>query len=131
MDGSAFRGAVRPGFGSLVRRGVGRPIGVYPDRYPDRYGRRGVTLWHWSCRLDCWALMTSGWYLPDREQALAEGLEHLAAYHYPALCSEVACTKRHVMWPVETDLGATVGASHLDVWQPVTPLLHEQVTLRA
>jgi hypothetical protein len=126
MRGIAFRGVVRPGFGRWARRGAGRPLGVYQDHYDG-----AVFLWHWSCRLDCWALLTSGWYLPDRGQALDEGMEHLAAYHFPEGCADGWCTQRHVEWPIQGSEPPMTRRAHLAGWQPVTPLLREPVTLRA
>lgn len=130
MRGGVFRAAMRPGFGALARRGVGRPIGVFPDRY----GTPGVTLWHWSCRLDCWAALTSGWYLPDQGAALEEGLAHLRAYHFLAACMRVPCDGPHSLWSESSveEIFCEAGCpTHLRGWRPVTPLSQKQVTLRA
>jgi hypothetical protein len=124
-----FRQAMRPGYGGLWHRGRGRPVGIFPDRYARHDGH--VWQWHWSCRLDCWAALTSGWYLRSRAEAFTEAQAHLRAFHFPEACTTARCTERHVDWPVPGSHGSVLCRCHLRGWQPVAPLLHEQVTLRA
>lgn len=125
----SWRSAMRPGYLTRINGRLQRPVGVYRNTF----GVDGKG-WHWACRLDCWAALTSGWYLRSQEAAVGEGVQHLRDYHYPLQCRGGCEGHRHSWWPnswAQDDILGEGYFCHLDFWYPILPLLSEQVTLRA
>lgn len=108
-------------------------MGIYSHRYAGEHMDR--LSWSWSCRLDCWAELTSEWYLPSQSGAAEGASEHLRVYHMPAECPfPTSCPRRHSQWQTPWSRpGAVERAypSHLEFWTPVHPSMQEHVTLSA